>query len=99
GPYGDIGTLYDSVELKASVPPYVDANAGELKLTVGDLIATFTLNGEKVTQIAISAEVGVKVTSDPDTGALRLDVGDPTLWGGGPTSGTRPCGSASARRA
>lgn len=79
GPYGNIGTLYDSVELEAMVPPYIDANAGQVTLTVGDLMATFKLNGEAVTKIAISAEVGVKVKTDPN-GALRLDVGDPTVF-------------------
>jgi hypothetical protein len=79
GPYGDIGQLYDSVELKASVMPYVDATSGELKLTVGDLMATFR-NGEIVaTAVAISAEVDLKVTNDP-SGAIRLDVGQPTVY-------------------
>jgi hypothetical protein len=79
GPYGDIGQLYDSVELKASVMPYVDATSGALKLTVGDLMATFR-NGEIVaTAVAISAEVDLKVTNDP-SGAIRLDVGQPTTY-------------------
>ena len=40
GPYGDVGKLFDSVELQAAVPPFVDATAGRLELTIGDLMAT-----------------------------------------------------------
>jgi hypothetical protein len=80
GPYGDVGTLYDSVNISALAPPYIDASGQGLKLTVGDLMATFSLGGEAVTKIAINAQVDVKVTSDPTTGAMRLDVGNPTTY-------------------
>jgi len=80
GPYGDIGKLYDSVELSTAVPPYVDASGTGLKLTIGDMMATFR-NGELVaTEVAISAEVNLKVLNDPMTGAIRLDVGQPTVY-------------------
>ncbi len=80
GPYGQVGQLYDSVELSAAVPPYVDASGDGLKLTIGDLMATFR-NGEvTATEVAISAEVDLKVTNDPMTGAIRLDVGQPTVY-------------------
>jgi len=80
GPYGEVGKLYDRVELSAKVPPYVDASGGGLKLTIGDLIATFK-NGEGVaTQVSINAHLDINVTADPATGALRLDVGTPTAF-------------------
>ena len=79
GPYGDIGTLYDTVQLQAMVPPYVDATGSSLQLTVGDLVATFLLEGQPVTKIAINAQVGVTATTD-STGAIRLDVGNPTVF-------------------
>ena len=78
GPYGDIGKLYDTVELQAMVPPYVDASGSSLKLTIGDVMATFLLQGQPVTKVAMNAEVDVTVKTDA-TGALRLDVGDPTV--------------------
>nr|HEX4318501.1 Ig-like domain-containing protein [Kofleriaceae bacterium] len=80
GPYGQIGTLYDSVQLQAAVPPFVDLSGDGLKLTVGDLMATFSLKGQPVTRVAVNAQVDVKVTADPMTGALRLDVGTPTVY-------------------
>ncbi len=80
GPYGDVGKLYDRVELSAAVPPFIDASGDGLRLTVGDLIATFKNGGNVATQVAINASVELKVTSDASTGALRLDVGTPTTF-------------------
>jgi hypothetical protein len=80
GPYGDVGVLYDSVNISALVPPYVDASSDGLKLTIGDLMATFLLGNEAVTKIAINAQVDVKVNADATTGAMRLDVGNPTVY-------------------
>ncbi|TMQ05706.1 MAG: hypothetical protein E6J90_40975 [Deltaproteobacteria bacterium] len=79
GSYGDIGKLYDRVELSAKVPPFVDATGGSLVLTIGDLIATFK-NGDAVaTAIAINAQVDVKVVTGAD-GKPRLDIGTPTTY-------------------
>jgi hypothetical protein len=79
GPYGDIGKLYDAVTIQAMVPPFVDATGSSLKLTIGDLIATFSLGGQAVTSVCINAEVDLQVTTDT-TGAIRLDVGMPTTY-------------------
>jgi hypothetical protein len=80
GPYGDVGKLYDSVELSAAVPPFVDASSPDgLKLTIGDLMATFRNGDATVTEIAINAQIDVKVTTGSD-GAARLDVGEPTVY-------------------
>ena len=77
--YGDIGTLYDSVEISAAAPPYVDASGDGLVLTVGDLMGTFK-NGDTVTtEVAINAQVDVKVDAEAD-GSLQLDVGQPTTY-------------------
>jgi hypothetical protein len=79
GSYGDIGTLYDRVELSAAVPPFVAASGGALRLTIGDLIASFQNGDALATQIAISAEVDIKVVTDA-SGRPRLDVGTPTTY-------------------
>jgi hypothetical protein len=79
GSYGEIGKLYDRVEIAAKVPPYIDATGDGLKMTIGDLIATFK-NGESIaTQVAINAQVALKIVAAED-GALRLDVGAPTTY-------------------
>jgi hypothetical protein len=79
GSYGDIGKLYDHVEISAAVPPFVDASGDGLVLTVGDLVATFTNTDEVVTKVAINAQVDLQVVKGQD-GALRFDVGTPTTY-------------------
>ncbi|HEY1815737.1 MAG TPA: hypothetical protein VGG74_25485 [Kofleriaceae bacterium] len=80
GSYGDIGTLFDSVEISAAAPPYVDASSDNgLVLTIGDLMGTFRNNGVTTTQIAINAQVDV--TADVSaSGVLQLNVGEPTTY-------------------
>jgi hypothetical protein len=79
GSYGEIGKLYDSVELSVKVPPFVDASGTGLRLTLGDMIGSFKLNGSVVTQVAINADVDLKVVKGAD-GALRFDIGTPTTY-------------------
>jgi len=79
GSYGEIGKLYDRVELSAKVPPFVDASGGALRLTIGDLVATFKNGASVATQVAVSAEIDVKVVAGAG-GAPRLDVGTPTTY-------------------
>jgi hypothetical protein len=79
GSYGEVGTLYDRVEMSAKVPPFIDASGAELKLTVGDLLGTFKNGPAITTQVAINATMAVKVVSGVN-GALRLDVGSPEVF-------------------
>jgi hypothetical protein len=79
GNYGQIGQLYDRVELSAAVPPFVDASGGSLKLTIGDLIATFKDGASIATRVVINAEVDIQVVTGAD-GRPRLDVGTPTTY-------------------
>jgi hypothetical protein len=79
GSYGQLGTLYDRVELSAKVPPHLDANGRALQLTIGDFLATFKHEGSIATQVAINARIDIKVVTDA-TGALRLDVGTPITY-------------------
>ena len=79
GSYGDIGKLYDRVQLSAAVPPFLDASGGSLRLAIGDVLATFRSGDTVATQIAVSAEVAIKVVTDP-SGKPRLDVGTPTTY-------------------
>jgi hypothetical protein len=79
GNYGEVGKLFDSVEMSVAVPPFVDASGQGLVLTVGDMMATFR-NGETVTtNVAINAQVAIQVTTAPD-GQSHFDVGTPTVY-------------------
>ena len=79
GSYGEVGKLYDSVELEVAVPPFIDAAGAGLGLVVGDMVASFKLGGSVVTQVAINAQVALKVVTGGD-GKLRLDIGEPTAY-------------------
>lgn len=79
GSYGNLGTLYNAVDVTTAVPPFVDATGDGLVLTIGDLLGSFQNNGDVVTSVAINAQVDLKVTSDA-TGAMKLDVGTPTVY-------------------
>lgn len=79
GSYGEVGKLYDSVEISAAAPPFVDASDTGLVLTIGDLMATFKNGGSIVTNVAINAQVDLRVSSNAD-GSLHFDVGNPTTY-------------------
>lgn len=79
GSYGEIGKLYDRVEIEAAVPPFVTADGGALTLTIGDLIATFKDGDAIATRVAVNAQVGVTLATGAD-GAPRLDVGTSTTY-------------------
>jgi hypothetical protein len=79
GSYGEVGTLYDQVQLEVKVPPYVDASGDKLVLTIGDMLANFTLGGSPTAGVAINAQVELKVSKGTD-GKFRLDVGTPTTY-------------------
>ncbi|HEX7704447.1 MAG TPA: Ig-like domain-containing protein [Kofleriaceae bacterium] len=81
GSYGDIGTLYDSVEIATKAPPFVDASntANGLVLTIGDLMASFKSGAQTTTEAAINAQVGLKVSTGSD-GTIKFDVGQPTVY-------------------
>ncbi len=82
GSYGEVGRLFDRVEMSAKVPPFVDASGphgGELRLTIGDLLGTFKNGPSITTQVAINAQMKIKVVPGV-SGALRLDVGSPDVY-------------------
>jgi hypothetical protein len=79
GPYGEIGKLYDRVELQAEVPPFIDASGKGLVLTIGDLMATFKNGGSVATRIAVNAHLKLDVITNSD-GSLRFDVGTPEVF-------------------
>lgn len=79
GNYGEIGQLYDRVELSAQVPPHLEATGPGLALTIGDLLGTFKKGDQIATQIAVNARLELQVATNPD-GSIRLDVGTPTTY-------------------
>jgi hypothetical protein len=79
GAYGTVGNLFSGIETKGSLPLFVSADGGALKITIGDLIGKFTdTDTRTVTAAAINGEVSMSVESTA-TGELRLAVGDPKV--------------------
>jgi hypothetical protein len=74
------GGLFDAAQLRMTLPPMISADAsdGELRLVLGDLIATFTSHGTPVAKAAINARVDLKVS--PVNGAgVALQLGTPEI--------------------
>jgi hypothetical protein len=74
------GGLFDAAQLRMTLPPMISADAsdGELRLVIGDLIATFTSRGTPVARAAINARVDLKVS--PVNGAgVALQLGTPEI--------------------
>lgn len=78
GDYGDVGKLYDSVELSVAVPPFLTAGSDGLVLTIGDLGITFKNGNQVATKVMVNAKVALTAKSGAD-GKLRLDAGQPTV--------------------
>lgn len=78
GDYGPLGALYDTIEIAALLPPTVDAHGdGGMMLNIGDLMATFYLDGQMVTKIAINGSVDVG--AGLEGGNLALVLGTPAV--------------------
>jgi hypothetical protein len=75
---GELGEVYDSVDLELMVPPHVDATTRPLELTIGDWIATFKRDGVAEATVAIHAKAALYVVEDEER-KLHINVGTPTL--------------------
>jgi hypothetical protein len=75
------GGLFDAAQLHMTLPPMISADAadGQLRLVLGDLIATFTSNGAPVARAAINARVDLKVTPTVNGSGVALQLGTPEI--------------------
>lgn len=82
-----LAALVDRVDITMPFPPTVAAKAtgAAASVTAGDLLVEIvnidSATGEEqvVTALALSAEIGLDVETDP-TGAVRLQTGSPLAW-------------------
>jgi hypothetical protein len=105
----------DKVAFTLSVPPMISANTddGKMRLVLGDMIASFSDNGNEVVRAAINAQVDLEVApgDNPEQIALQfaedarvivniLETTNPTTRAPTPTSRTppRPASSSSSAR-
>jgi hypothetical protein len=75
------GGLFDGAQIRMTLPPMISADAadGELRLVLGDLLATFTNHGTPVARAAINARVDLKVTPLVNGAGVALQLGKPDL--------------------
>jgi len=75
------GGTFDAVQVHMTLPPMISADAagGELRLVLGDMVATFTAHGKPVARAAINAKVDLEVSPLPSGTSVAVQLGTPDL--------------------
>lgn len=73
--------VFDAVQIQMTLPPMISADAtdGEMRLMLGDMLATFTRGGTPVGKAAINAKVDLKIAAGPGGGSVALQLGTPEI--------------------
>jgi hypothetical protein len=73
--------VFDAVQIQMSLPPMISADAsdGQMRLMLGDMLATFTRSGAPVGKAAINARVDLKIAPGPGSGSVALQLGAPEI--------------------
>lgn len=72
---------FDETRIHMSLPPMISADAadGEMRLVLGDMIATYTNHGTPVARAAINARVDLKVAPAGNGHLVSLQLGAPDI--------------------
>lgn len=75
-----VGGTFDNTAISMSLPPMISADPadGQLKVILGDMIATFTDHGTPVAKAAINASIELKVVPASNGFGVALQLGKPT---------------------
>jgi len=75
------GGTFDAVQVHMTLPPMISADAagGELRLVLGDMVATFTGHGKPVARAAINAKVDLEVSPLPSGTSVAVQLGTPDI--------------------
>jgi len=73
--------VFDTAQIQLSLPPMISADAsdGEMRVVLGDMLATFTSHGTPVGKAAINAKVELKISPVVGGGAVALQLGKPEI--------------------
>jgi hypothetical protein len=73
--------VFDTVQIRMTLPPMISADAmdGEMRLMLGDMLATFTSHGAPVGKAAINARVELKISPIAGGGSVALQLGAPEI--------------------
>jgi hypothetical protein len=74
--------VFDSADIKLSMPPMINANTGDgsMRLVLGDMIATFSNQGQVVLSAAINAEVELAILRGTDAQQIAIKFGKVDLF-------------------
>ncbi|HEX2689871.1 MAG TPA: hypothetical protein VHN14_24800 [Kofleriaceae bacterium] len=72
---------FDAAQLHMTLPPMISADAGDgqLRLVLGDMLATFTSHGAPMARAAISATLDLQVSPLPNGTSVAVQLGTPEL--------------------
>jgi Glucodextranase, domain B len=72
---------FDETRIQMSLPPMIsaDADSGELRLVLGDMMATYTRQGTPVAKAAINATVDLKISPAGNGYLVALQLGTPSI--------------------
>jgi hypothetical protein len=70
---------FDAAQLHMTLPPMISADAadGQLRLVLGDMLATFTSQGAPVAKAAINAKLDLQVSPLPNGTSVAVQLGTP----------------------
>jgi len=77
----ETGGTFDAAQIHMTLPPMISADAtdGQLRLVLGDMVATFTDHGAPVAQAAINAKVDLKISPLTNGTSVALQLGTPEI--------------------
>ena len=73
--------VFDTVQIQMTLPPMIgaDASDGQMRLMLGDMLATFLSRGAPVGKAAINARVDLKISPLAGGGSVALQLGTPDI--------------------
>ena len=73
--------VFDTVQIQMALPPMISADAtdGQMRLMLGDMLATYLSRGAPVGKAAINAKVELKISPGAGGGSVALQLGTPEI--------------------
>lgn len=75
------GGTFDAAQIHMTLPPMISADAadGQLRVMLGDMLATYTNHGTPVAKAAISAKIDLKITPLTNGTSVAVQLGTPEI--------------------
>ena len=75
------GGSFDAAQIHMTLPPMISADAadGQLRVMLGDMVATYTNHGTPVAKAAISAKIDLKIAPLTNGTSVAVQLGTPEI--------------------